>query len=280
MLIPNYKVKIKLNPRNIKRLRELEYEGTVHEEIEINAEHLTKGSNIEVMVICDYCKINKFKRIYSSHYNSSQKDYLGDCCDKCSHLRRSKITLNASQIGYDYVKSEFNKRNYILITPDFIDKVVTNIKLEYLCKKHLYLGSLFISWNHFHSKTQGCKQCAVENRPSWKGENNPSWKGGVSDENNRERHSNQYKKWVKEVYLRDNYTCQCCGRKGGELRAHHIESFAKNKTKRYDLFNGMTLCRNCHDVDVPNSFHNTYGTVSHTKEQLSEYLQNNQPSFI
>lgn len=275
MLVPNQEVLIKLNPRNIKRLKELGYNGKLHEEIKISAEYLTKGSQVQVLVKCDYCKINEFTRLYHSHHSSSQKDYLGDCCNDCSALRRSKITINTNNITYGSVKDEFDKRDYILLTQDFENQAVTNIKLEYLCKKHLYLGSLFINWNHFHTKNQGCKQCAIESRPSWEGEKNPSWKGGISDENNRERQSNHYKKWVKEVYIRDKYTCQCCGQTGGELRAHHIESFAKNIEKRYDVSNGMTLCRNCHDVDVFGSFHNVYGTVTHTKEQLFIFLKDN-----
>ena len=273
ILVPNQKVKINLNPRNIIRLKKLGYEGNRYEEIEIDAETLTKGSNIEVRVICDYCKKNEFTRLYASHFSSSQKDYLGDCCDACSHLRRSKITINANKLDYGFVKQEFEKRNYKLLTNDFRNQAVTNIKLEYLCNKHLYLGSLFITWNHFYTKNQGCRQCAIESRPSWEGENNPAWKGGISDKNNRERHSNKYKRWVKEVYIRDNYTCQCCGRVGGELRAHHIDSFAKYESQRYEVSNGMTLCRNCHDVDVLNSFHNKYGTVNHTREELFEFIR-------
>jgi len=274
ILVPNQKVKINLNQRNINRLKKLGYEGRRYEEIEISAEHLSKGSNVAVRVICDYCKEKEFTRLYSRHFSSTEKDYLGDCCDTCSHLRRSKITINANKLDYRFVKQEFEKRNYKLLSDDFGNQAVTNIKLEYLCNRHLYLGSLFISWNHFYTKKQGCKQCAYERRTIWVGENNPSWKGGVSDKNNRERHSKNYKSWVKEVYIRDNYTCQCCGRIGGNLRAHHLDSFAKYKGKRYELSNGMTLCRSCHDVDVPNSFHNKYGTVNHTKEELFEFIRN------
>jgi hypothetical protein len=273
ILVADQKVKININPRNITRLKKLGYECNKYEEIEINAEHLSNGSNVEVRVVCDYCKRKEFTRLYSSHFSSSQKDYLGDCCDTCSHLRRSKITINANKLDYSFVKQEFEKRNYILLTNDFEGQAVTSVKLEYLCNKHLYLGSLFISWNHFHTKKQGCKHCAIVTRPSWEGENNPSWKGGISDKNNRERHSNKYKRWVKEVYIRDKYTCQCCSRVGGELRAHHIDSFSKYKSKRYEISNGMTLCRSCHDVDVPNSFQNKYGTVNQTSEELFEFIR-------
>ena len=271
MLVPQ-KVNIKLNPRNSKRLKALGYTGKLHEVIEIDVNHLSKGSTIKVYVKCDYCKKEIFQRDYYSHINSAKKDYLGDCCEKCFHLKRSKITLNATRIKYDFVKSEFEKRGYKLITKYYGSQAVSNIKLEFLCEKHLEYGSQFIRWNKFYTKNQGCRYCAEENRPRLEGGRNPSWKGGVSDINNRERHSRQYKQWVKNIYERDNYTCQICDQKGGELRAHHIISFARNKELRYELSNGITLCKHCHDVDIKGSFHNTYGTVNCTKEQLVTFI--------
>jgi hypothetical protein len=52
-------------------------------------------------------------------------------------------------------------------------------------------------------------------------------------------------KWRNEVFKRDNYTCQECGKKG-QLNAHHIKPWAHNENDRYDLNNGITLCLECH----------------------------------
>lgn len=60
------------------------------------------------------------------------------------------------------------------------------------------------------------------------------------------RCSKEYRDWRKTVLERDNYTCTCCNRKGGELHAHHIEPWALNIYKRYDISNGITLCAKCH----------------------------------
>jgi transposase-like protein len=76
------------------------------------------------------------------------------------------------------------------------------------------------------------------------GENNNGWKGGISLVDRR--HTIEYRTWRTQVFQRDNFTCQECGKHGGHLNAHHIESFAKNEALRFDVSNGITLCVSCH----------------------------------
>lgn len=57
-----------------------------------------------------------------------------------------------------------------------------------------------------------------------------------------------YKTWRSKVLIRDDYTCQVCKTKGGELRAHHIYPWARFPEKRYELATGITLCKKCHDL--------------------------------
>lgn len=118
--------------------------------------------------------------------------------------------------------------------------------------------------------------CCVKDEASdrMRGSNNHFWKGGINGENDTLRHRREYKNWRTAVYERDNYTCQCCGARGGKLNAHHINQFADYPEFRYDVSNGITLCVNCHDSIENGSFHNIYGTHNTTSKQLREYILN------
>lgn len=83
-----------------------------------------------------------------------------------------------------------------------------------------------------------------------KGSNCQWWKGGITEKNYSERasimNSIEYKKWRKDVFQRDNYTCQSCMIRGGELHADHIKRFREFPELRFELSNGRTLCAPCH----------------------------------
>ncbi len=59
-----------------------------------------------------------------------------------------------------------------------------------------------------------------------------------------------YKAWRLAVYRRDVFTCQMpgCGRKGFsvKIQAHHIKRWAEFPELRFQLTNGITLCKRCH----------------------------------
>lgn len=79
-----------------------------------------------------------------------------------------------------------------------------------------------------------------------KGSKNPAWKGGTTSINQIDRKIAEQKQWAIDVKNRDNYTCQCCGKRGGKLRSHHIRLYSLYPKLRIDLKNGITLCATCH----------------------------------
>lgn len=102
------------------------------------------------------------------------------------------------------------------------------------------------AWQRGKSKISGFKLKPLV------GEENPNWRGGITDESISIRNSNEYKEWRVAVFERDNYTCQHCGRKCGNgydvyLEAHHLKSFSEYRDLRFDVNNGLTLCKECHE---------------------------------
>lgn len=90
----------------------------------------------------------------------------------------------------------------------------------------------------------------------------------------------QYRRWRKNVFelnkrtkgLSKYYVCLKCDKKRKTTRvlhAHHIYSWNKYPKKRYDINNGIVLCKYCHDT-----FHSKYGFKALEDPSLiDEYLQ-------
>lgn len=80
-----------------------------------------------------------------------------------------------------------------------------------------------------------------------KGEKNPNWKGGLSNPKVPVWNTIEYKAWRTSIFLRDNYTCKGCNERGGYLEAHHILPRRDFPHLTFELSNGITLCKPCHD---------------------------------
>lgn len=101
------------------------------------------------------------------------------------------------------------------------------------------------------------------------GEKNPNYNPNLTDKDRiKRRYVSGYKEWRTSVYERDNFICQKCNiSKSGKLNAHHIESYNNNPELRIEVFNGITLCEDCH-----NDFHHQCGRGDNTRKQLKEFL--------
>lgn len=114
-------------------------------------------------------------------------------------------------------------------------------------------------------------------RPDMKGELNPSWNPNrTHEQRKKERKLSENSNWTRDVLSFQNYTCQCCGKYGGNLVAHHIDGYNWCIEKRTDINNGATLCEKCHK-----EFHKKYGYGNNTKKQFEEFINahdNTEPS--
>ncbi len=97
-----------------------------------------------------------------------------------------------------------------------------------------------------HGRGKNCsKKCYRIYSRTFRGEKHWAWKGGGT-ERKRAMGQVEYVLWRTAVFMRDDYTCQTCAIKGGNLEADHIKPWALYPELRYAIDNGRTLCRPCH----------------------------------
>jgi hypothetical protein len=128
-----------------------------------------------------------------------------------------------------------------------------------------------VAWN---KGLKGCyrqsKETIAKRTAKMMGSDNPAWKGGVTSENSKIRCSIKLAEWREAVFIRDDWTCQKTGKKGGRLHAHHIQNFADKPKLRASVDNGITLSREAHI-----EFHSRYGLRNNTTEQIVDFLEDN-----
>lgn len=105
-------------------------------------------------------------------------------------------------------------------------------------------------WDQPCRMRQGKQYCNKQCKANWMsknltGKNSNNWRGGITSLNHKIRNSLEYIAWRKDIFNRDNYTCQICGERGGRLRANHIKKFSDYPELRTVSANGITICKNC-----------------------------------
>jgi hypothetical protein len=221
----------------------------------VNVKDLKIRSNIDIEVKCDICGEEKTTR-YSTYTRSVEKhgEYW---CHSCNLKNKAKYSI-------EDIKGTLNEFGYSLIDDLGYHKMHDKIKIR--CDK----GHTYIS--EFNSFKCGYR-CPICDTERWKGENNPNYNSNLTDEQrkaNESRHSDvKYREWFRNVFKKDNYTCQCCKKHGVVLNAHHLDGYSWDIKGRYDINNGVTLCEGCHK-----DFHKIYGYGENTKEQYNKFILN------
>lgn len=197
--------------------------------------------------------------------------------------KEMEIVLHSNNIrwykekGYNIPKEKDNHRRFV--TPKG-SKII--VKVEDLTNGHNIVDCecdeckkpLKMTWytykNSNHDGKTYCHSCAQKKFNS--GKKHPNYNPNITDEE-REKGRNypEYKEFIQKVLARDNYTCQCCGKKATNV--HHLYAYASYPEYRTDETQALCLCDNCHS-----SFHGwhlmTYGydeRGKNTKKQFEEW---------
>lgn len=95
------------------------------------------------------------------------------------------------------------------------------------------------------------------------GANGSNWQGGITLLNFQIRNSFRYRQWRSDVFERDKYVCQKCGKTKCWIESHHLKMFSlilkENNIQTLDealaceelwnINNGTTLCKECHKME-------------------------------
>ena len=162
---------------------------------------------------------------------------------------------------YDTSRTPDTYRKIIsyLIKKDVVKKAKLSIPI-YAKKTVLILNP----WIFSHSAKQYYEILELFNNSKWR---------KIVDNNMFDRRSYEYVIWEESVKERVDYRCCVCG-DDLDIEAHHISPFSDDYENRINVNNGICLCKRHHSSKINGSFHNTYGTVNNTPEQLIEYIKN------
>ena len=162
----------------------------------------------------------------------SQIELRGDIKKKMDRRRRLRHNRRSRKIRYR--KCRFlNRRNSIKkdrLPPSVRHKVQTHIDEIEFCKKILPVSELVLEVSQFDT--------ALMKNPSLINEKVKHW--GYQNGFNY-----GYSSRREAILHRDNYICQCCGKKNCRLEVHHIKFRSNGGTD--DEENLITLCKECHD---------------------------------
>ena len=178
------------------------------------------------------CKNCKSKNDHRNKTKEEMRSY------KAEYYRKNKEDINRKNL------ENYNKTK-VLLTDEEREEYKKHLRDTRKGKRPEHL----IGFRHSEEtkKTMGQKKIG-----KYRGENSPNYKTGEFSFGKNPRRdamwSNEYRTWRKYVFERDDYTCQRCNIRGAKLNAHHCIPWKLNIDTRFELSNGMTVCKDCHHV--------------------------------
>jgi 5-methylcytosine-specific restriction endonuclease McrA len=152
-------------------------------------------------------------------------------------------------IKCDHCGIEFDKRACLIRSDykNYCSNVCRHLGKRNRITKHCTVCNkeMIIPASNANRYSTCSKECQRKHRSD---EGNCNWQGGNNQRNYRRKELSrlEYKKWRLAVFERDNYTCQFCKIRGGNIHADHIKPWKYFPELRYNIDNGRTLCIICH----------------------------------
>lgn len=282
-------VKMKWNSKNVRRYQKQGYRYThMGDEFDVKVRDLSPYSQALIKLKCDYCGREYFTKYHTWRKCSKEGIVQTDCCSNpdCTTQKAQEALFkkygvnNACQLSFVIEKTkQTNLEKYGCENP-FANKEIQ----EKIKKTNLEKYGVPYSIQNEEVRAKATKTClekyGVPNygilySATHKGELGSNWKGDARKTERIERYDPKYREFRRDVFIRDHFTCQCCGAKNYKghhgtviLEAHHLNNFKDYIDERYDVNNGVTLCKECHK-----KFHSMYGKKHTVKKQYYEFLE-------
>lgn len=225
-----------------------------------------KRNDLIVVDNCPNCNIERQIKLSSSRKNK--------LCLKCFHNTPDMIRAKKNQVKFksEQTKQRMKDNHWSKKGLQPWNKGESNIYSESTLKSISNSMS-----DHMSSLSESDKEDRyIKSSCTVRGISIKNFNGWATDESVRIRGSKVYKAWEQLILYRDNI-CQfpsCIERRKKELVAHHKDGFNWCIDKRFDIDNGVLLCKYHHTVG-PKAFHRKYGNGDNTEQQYNEWLLDN-----
>ncbi len=105
---------------------------------------------------------------------------------------------------------------------------------------------LQVAWNKgIPMSEETKKKDSISHLGKRTGEENNKWKGGITPETNKRIAKRSWRELRKQIYERDNWLCQICGKHcKGDIQCHHVIPYRVSQDDKPS--NLITLCLSCH----------------------------------
>lgn len=203
--------------------------------------HLKNRKTCSRKCIAEYYKIHSLKDNNPNFKNASEKKchwcgkvyyayrktskYCSHTCSSIANRKDPNITTTPDKNKIKKPKKKYycficNKeiKKGLKYCKECFDLKNKNSKIEVICKT---CGKTFLCYKKFIKK-----YCSPKCRKGiYKGKGNPNYRNGSKELKVMIRDCAKNKDLIIKILNRDNYTCQLCGQRGGNLQVDHIKEF-------------------------------------------------------
>ncbi len=229
---------------------------------------------LEYQYVKDYFKNHSCTLLSKNYTNNSTKlEYVCDCGNtawirfsdfqngkRCSKCMVEKIRKK-QMFSKEYVFNQITNAGYNVLCNEYNG---CKSKLKISCKMGHIICMTFDDFYVRHIKNRKlCRKCMI-------GPLHPNWNDKLTafERERRRKPEDLRLRWIKDIHLKCEYKCQKC--KGNGEIAHHLNGYHWDKVNRYNINNGVTLCKKCHK-----DFHSIYNNKNNTIQQYNEWNNSN-----